>query len=96
MAEQVFSSWKGLEVASAGLSDDAETPVTPDLVEWADIIFVMQKAHRAKLSNKFKRHLNGQRVVCLNIADRYEFMDPPLVNLLVERVPKFLRARHAT
>jgi predicted protein tyrosine phosphatase len=89
-AEEVFSAWPGLEVASAGLAPDAETPLTADLVEWADIIFVMEKAHKSKLSAMFKPSLNGQRVVCLNIPDRYAFMEPALVRLFTERVPKFI------
>ena len=89
-AEQVFSTWEDVEGASAGLAADAETPLTAELVEWADIIFVMENAHRSKLSAMFKRSLNGQRIVCLNVPDRYEFMEPALVSLLTERVPKFL------
>jgi predicted protein tyrosine phosphatase len=42
------------KVASAGLAPDADTPVTPDLVEWGDIIFVMEKALRTKLASKFR------------------------------------------
>lgn len=95
-AEEVFSSWPNVEVASAGLNSDAETPVTPELVEWADIIFVMEKMHRSKLNANFKRQLNGQRVVCLDIPDRYQFMDPVLVRILNERVPKFLDVGNAT
>lgn len=89
-AEQVFSTWPDIEVASAGLDSDAENPLTPELVGWADIIFVMEKAHRTKLSASFKAQLNHQRVVCLDIPDRYQFMDPELVRVLGERVPKFL------
>ena len=89
-AEQVFSTWPDIEVASAGLNSDAENPLTPELVSWADIIFVMEKAHRSKLSAAFKAQLNGQRIVCLDIPDRYQFMDPALVRILGERVPKFL------
>lgn len=92
----MFSTWDDVEVASAGLAADAETPLTPDLVEWADIIFVMEKTHRSKLSAMFKNSLNGQRIVCLNVPDRYEFMEPALVNLFTERVPKFLGAGGAT
>jgi predicted protein tyrosine phosphatase len=33
---------------------------------------------------------NGKRVVCLNVPDRYEFMEPDLVRLFTERVPKFM------
>ena len=94
-AEQVFSTWPEVEVASAGLAPDADAPLTSDLVEWADIIFVMEKAHRTKLASKFKASLNGQRVVCLNVPDRYEFMEPELVRLFTERVPKFLGAAGA-
>lgn len=89
-AEQVFSTWADVEVASAGLAADAENPLTSELVEWADIIFVMEKAHRSKLAAMFRSSLNGQRVVCLNVPDRYEFMEPALVRLFTERVPKFL------
>jgi predicted protein tyrosine phosphatase len=42
------------------------------------------------LTASFKRHLKGQRVVCLDIPDRFSFMDPTLVRILEERVPKFL------
>ena len=94
-AESVFSNRPGFEVASAGLNPEAETPVSPELIEWSDVIFVMEKAHRSKLSAMFKRSLNGQRIVCLNVPDRYEFMEPALVNLLTERVPKFLGAAGA-
>ena len=52
-AEQVFSAREDLEVASAGLDPACGNPVTPDLVEWADLIFVMEKRHRAKLQRQF-------------------------------------------
>ncbi|CAN5591353.1 low molecular weight protein tyrosine phosphatase family protein [soil metagenome] len=84
-AEQVFSTWPDLEVDSAGTNQDAENPLTGELVAWADVIFVMEKAHRAKLSKGFKRHLRA-RVICLDIPDDYAFMDPELVVLLNARV----------
>jgi len=89
-AEQIFSSWPNLEVASAGLNNDAENPVGPELVQWSELIFVMEKAHRAKLSARFRMHLRGKRVVCLDIPDEYEYMDAALVQLLNRRVPPFL------
>ena len=86
----MFSSWEGIEVASAGLNSDADTPVTPESLEWADVIFVMEKSHRNKLSEKFRAHLNGKRIICLNIPDEFQFMDPGLVKLLKARVPQYL------
>jgi predicted protein tyrosine phosphatase len=89
-AEQVFSSRPNIECSSAGLNHDAENPVTPELVEWAEIIFVMEKAHRNKLTSKFKKYLNNKRVICLDIPDDYEFMDPVLVSLLKAKVARHL------
>ncbi len=89
-AEQIFATRAGIEVASAGLNNDADTPLTAELVAWAHIIFVMEKVHRSKLTKKFKSSLNGQKIVCLNILDVYEFMDPDLVQLLKARVPQYL------
>ena len=43
-AERVFASRPGVETASAGLAPDAEEPVTPDHLAWADIVFVMERA----------------------------------------------------
>jgi predicted protein tyrosine phosphatase len=84
-AEQVFATWPGLEVDSAGANHDAENPLTGELVAWAEVIFVMEKAHRAKLSKRFKRQLKA-RVICLDIPDDYAFMDPDLIVLLKARV----------
>ena len=65
--------------------------MTHELVSWADISFVMEKAHRAKLQKTFKASLKNARVICLDISDNYEFMDPELVRLLETRVSKYLR-----
>jgi predicted protein tyrosine phosphatase len=91
-AEQVFSGHLGIECSSAGLNNDAENPVTPELIESAAIIFVMEKAHRNKLSSKFKRHLGNKRVICLDIPDEYDFMEPALVRLLKAKFTRFLPA----
>ena len=76
-------------MASAGLNNDAENPTTPELVAWADVIFVMERAHRNKLQKRFKKHLRA-RVICLDIPDEYEFMDEGLVRLLKAKVARHL------
>lgn len=93
-AETVFFEAQGYEVRSAGLSHDAIEPTTPGLVEWADYIFVMEKCHRNKLQQKFRKHLNGQKVICLDIPDDYEYMEEALVVLLKSKLsPFFTRKR---
>ena len=89
-AEHVFADWPGVATASAGLNRHADHPLTPELLEWADLIFVMEQRHRAKLSETFQPSLKGRRVVCLDIPDDFEYMDPALVQLLRNRVPRHL------
>ncbi|MGC3979904.1 MAG: low molecular weight protein tyrosine phosphatase family protein [Steroidobacteraceae bacterium] len=91
-AEQVFSDYPGFEVASAGLNPEAETPVCAELLEWSDVIFVMEKTHKIKLSKKFRQHLNGKRIVCLDIPDEFEFMDPALVRILQTKAGPFFKS----
>ncbi len=85
-AERVFAGRPDLEVASAGLAPDAEEVVTPETLAWAELIFVMEKVHRARLQRRFGSHLRHAKVVCLDIPDVYELMDAELVTLLQLRV----------
>ncbi|HEL3820303.1 TPA: low molecular weight protein tyrosine phosphatase family protein [Stenotrophomonas maltophilia] len=90
-AEQVFADWPGIETASAGLLADAEEVLSPELLQWADLVFVMERAHRNRLSSRYKAWLNGKRVICLDIPDDYDYMDPLLVELLKRKLAPFLR-----
>jgi predicted protein tyrosine phosphatase len=48
-AEEIFLSWPNVETESAGLKNDADVPLSPEQIEWSDIIFVMEKRHRTAL-----------------------------------------------
>ncbi|HYX35414.1 MAG TPA: hypothetical protein VE954_20145 [Oligoflexus sp.] len=89
-AEAIFSQHELLEVASAGLDKDAATTVTGELLEWADVIFVMEKNHLSRLRNRFGKYLKDKRIICLDIPDNYEYMDPVLIEILQRRIPKLL------
>lgn len=89
-AERVFAGLCGVETCSAGISPDADVPLSPELIEWADVILVMENSHRQKMTRKFGPHLRGKRVGCLAVTDDYDFMDAELVRLLWDRVPKFV------
>ncbi|MBI3187080.1 MAG: phosphotyrosine protein phosphatase [Gammaproteobacteria bacterium] len=90
-AERVFSEYNDIEAIGAGTNSDASTPVTGDLIEWADIILVMEKAHRNKISKKYKKLLGNKRLIVLDIPDNYEFMQPELIQLLKSKVSKVVR-----
>jgi predicted protein tyrosine phosphatase len=92
-AEQVFANRPGFEVASAGLDPSADTTVSPELLQWADVIFVMERTHRNKLSKRFRSHLKDKRIICLEIPDHFEYMDPALIRLLEAKVGRFFQPK---
>ena len=92
-AENIFSDCEGFDVTSAGLNNDAEVPVTAELVEWADTIFVMENTHRNKLQKKFRDSLKNQRVIVLGIPDDYDFMDEELIAILKHKLDGFFKLR---
>ena len=91
-AERVFFGSTGLEVRSAGTDREADNPISRDDLEWADIVFVMEKRHRNKIQTMFKDLYQSKRVVVLGIPDDYEFMQPELVELLTLKVAPYLEA----
>lgn len=90
-AEAVFSEYDRVEAIGAGTNSDSITPVSGDLIEWADVILVMEKSHKNKITKKYRDLLKGKRVVVLDIPDNYEFMDEDLVKLLKSRVPRLVQ-----
>jgi predicted protein tyrosine phosphatase len=90
-AKHIFSTWPDVETDSAGLNAISEQQLSSEQVEWADIIFVMEKSQRSKVSKQFRKYLKGKRFICLDIPDSYAFMDAELVRLLETRVKPFLR-----
>jgi predicted protein tyrosine phosphatase len=90
-AEAVFSEYPGVEALSAGTNADAQTPLSGDLIEWADVIFVMENSHKAKVAAKYRDLLKDKRLVCLGIPDRYDYMQPELVALLKDKVSRCVR-----
>jgi predicted protein tyrosine phosphatase len=95
-AERVFADYPGMSAIAAGTNNDASTPISGDLIQWADIIFVMEQSHRKKIASKFREQLRDKRLIVLGIPDNYEFMDPELVELLKARVAKFVGATAST
>jgi predicted protein tyrosine phosphatase len=90
-AESVFSEYDGVEAIGAGTNADSETPVSGDLIQWADIVLVMEKSHKNKISKKHKDLLKNKRLVVLDIPDNYSFMQPELIRLLKAKVPRVVR-----
>lgn len=90
-AETVFAQWPGVETDSSGLAPDADVLLNAEQLDWADIIFVMERSHQRRLTQRFGRQPRGKRIVCLDIPDDYAFMQPELVTLLEGRAGPHLK-----
>jgi predicted protein tyrosine phosphatase len=90
-AARVFAHREGLQVRAAGLSPKSPRVVTRNDLEWADIVFIMEQEHRARLRDRVGRFDCELHV--LDIPDEYAFMDTELIALLEERVEVYLTAR---
>ncbi len=90
-AEAVFSRYEGIEAIGAGTNPNAATPVSAELIDWADVILVMEESHRIRLEKKFARQLRDKKIGVLGLPDIYDYMEPVLVQLLKDKVPSYVR-----
>jgi predicted protein tyrosine phosphatase len=93
-AERVFGKDPTLEVLSAGTSEEAMVQVNQRMLEWADIVFVMDSENLEAVNRMFPDDPSLAKVVCLDIQDCYHFLDPELVATLQARtLPYFQKLR---
>ncbi|MDF7675638.1 protein tyrosine phosphatase [Neisseriaceae bacterium ESL0693] len=89
-AEQLFRRSPALNVRSAGTSSSAKKRVSRDLLQWADVICVMEQKHKNRLMAEYRRIIENKPLYILDIPDDYRYMDPELIALLKEIVPATL------
>jgi predicted protein tyrosine phosphatase len=77
-----------VKVSSAGISPFAERPVTKELADSADLIFVMEDYMARELETRYGQ--DPAKIVCLDIPDMYYRDDPLLVHLLKEALAPFV------
>ncbi len=90
-AERVFGNHSDIVVKSAGLDIHAKTHLTSDLIDWAEIIFTMEKSHQNEIKKKFGSKLKRKKLICLDIPDEYDYMQKELIEILNKKVPKYLK-----
>lgn len=89
-AEKICQKVSGYSVRSAGTEKGARIRVTEGLLGWADWIFVMEQKHGDRLRSKFPESLEGKKVICLQIPDNYQYMEPELVELLQAKLSSYI------
>ena len=90
-AEELLKNIEGLEAKSVGTFRSAPTTISKEIIEWADIIFAMEEGHRDAIVLICPDV--QEKVVVLNIPDRYRRGDPELIRLLKQKLSCLLGAR---
>jgi protein-tyrosine phosphatase len=84
-AETIFRHDPRMQVRSAGTASSARIRVNQQLIDWADLIFVMERRHAEQLLRQFGWEQLPE-VIVLDIADEYQYMDEELVEELRDGV----------
>src|SRR4051812_16359700 len=90
-AETIYKDSQDFNVRSAGTEPSAKVRVNAKLINWADVIFVMEKRHKQRLTEKFEAEIEGKKMIVLDIPDEYKFMDEELVEEIKTKVEGYLR-----
>lgn len=78
-AETIFKNNGTHQVKSAGTEKSAKIRINQSLINWADIIFVMEQKHKNRINSRFKISTSIQ---ILEIPDDYQYMDENLIDIL--------------
>jgi predicted protein tyrosine phosphatase len=89
-AETIFKNNQKHQIRSAGTENDARIRVTENLINWAELVFVMEKRHLERLKEKFGSLMHDKEVIVLDIEDNYKYMDEELIETLKVSVSPYL------
>ncbi len=90
-AEELLKGDKRFEVKSCGIHPLSPTPISRELVDWADKIFVMcerLEKHRTIIEDKFPDM--KKPIIDLNIPDNYWKGDAELIEVLKSKLKEYL------
>jgi predicted protein tyrosine phosphatase len=89
-AAELYS--KKYETESAGIyALNPDNSLTDSLMEWCDIIFVMEDKHINFLVNEKPNYYLNKRVINLKIPDIYSYNQPELKKILRYKVNNFIK-----
>jgi predicted protein tyrosine phosphatase len=93
-AESLFLNSRFYEAKSGGTDQDAVVRVSQDLIDWADVVFVMSEKEDGHLTFIEKNFSVKGKLVCdLDIPDNYDRNDPELIGLLRKKIEEFMPPR---
>lgn len=89
-AETIYKKKFGLDVKSAGTEVSARIKLNSKIIEWADLIFVMEKKHKQRMQENFAMETAGKKIIILDIPDEYQYMDEDLIEELKSKVDNYI------
>ena len=78
-AETIFKNSMTHNIKSAGTDEGAKVKLTERLLEWSDLVFVMEDKHRKIIKQKFHSQDFNDKLIVLDIPDEYQYMDEELI-----------------
>ena len=84
-AEELYRNDRRFNVRSAGTSTLSRQPVSRELLEWADLVVVMEERHAHAIGERFPGEAAKARMVVLGIPDVFQYMDSTLQREIRER-----------
>lgn len=89
-AETIFKNHPDHDVKSAGTAAGAVIKLTEKHLNWADLIFVMERKHEQHIKANFKIKEITEKLIVLDIPDNYKYMDEDLILTLETAVGPYL------
>jgi predicted protein tyrosine phosphatase len=90
-AEAIFKNHHFYFAKSAGVSESSRVKLSGKLLNWADLIFVMEKKHKQKIQERYRDLVSDKEIVVLDIEDEYQFMDGALIEILKRSLTPYLK-----
>lgn len=89
-AEHLYRPRPDLAVKSCGTANFAKNQLTPELVQWAEIIFVFDETQMEVLEQRFGLESLAKPVVNLGLPDIFNYKSDALVVKLVAKLDPYL------
>jgi predicted protein tyrosine phosphatase len=87
-AESLFKNHPLHQARSAGTSDKARIRISQKLIDWADVLFFMERKHLDIVKQRFQSE--NQTIIVLDIEDNYQCNDPDLIEILKASLSDYL------
>lgn len=89
-AENIYKNHSGINVKSAGTEPSAKIKLNSKIIDWADLIFVMEKKHKQRMLENFPIESKRKKIVILDIQDEFKYMNKELIEEIKSMVDNYI------